>query len=79
MTPKPLPPERIKTPRGLGINESHGSAFGEDKVLLAKVEVKLEQTRDLLEERTRERDQARRERDINAEHIRRREIQGRLP
>lgn len=51
----------------------------EDKVLLQRVEAKLEQTRDLLEARTRERDQARRERDINAEHVRRLDLQGRTP
>jgi hypothetical protein len=56
-----------------------GSVGVEDKVLLAKVEAKLEQTRDLLEERTRERDQAGRERDINADHIRRLDLQGRCP
>ena len=26
MTPKPLPPDQIKTPRGIGINESDGGA-----------------------------------------------------
>lgn len=26
MTPRPLPPEQIKTPRGIGINEGEGGA-----------------------------------------------------
>jgi hypothetical protein len=26
MTPQPLPPEQIKTPRGVGINEGEGGA-----------------------------------------------------
>jgi hypothetical protein len=35
MTPQPLPPEQIKTPRGIGINEGEGGARISDQLRAA--------------------------------------------